>query len=135
MYNLTSLLLFIISVLAATIYGLQNLEVALPLWISCYVNDFLCLPIVIGYEQLLFRWVTGSKEYKFSIGFILAMAAYYSFYFEFYLPEHNERYTSDLIDVMLYFLGAICFYILNRLPATSQYKIHIGFKYKKQVNS
>lgn len=121
MYNLSNILLFVMSFLAAAIYLLQHLGIGLPLWINCYTNDFLCLPIVLGYEQLFFRWLTGKRNYTFSLPLILSMAAYYSLYFEYYLPQINERYTADFIDVILYFSGALCFYLLNLAFFQSQY--------------
>lgn len=116
MYNLPNILFLVLCGLAGLVYILQFLGILLPLWINNYMNDFLCLPILLGLEQLFFRWFTGKSDYKFSLFFSLAMAAYYSFYFEYYQPEHNDRYTADLIDVLLYFLGAVSFYLFNCIP-------------------
>lgn len=63
------------------------------------------------------------RAYKFSLLFILALAVYYSFYFECYLPKHKKRYTSDFMDVKCYFLGAVCFYILN-LPLRKKSQLY-----------
>lgn len=95
-YNSTAILLSLIPVLAGIIYWLQALGIILPWWMNSYANDFLCLLIVLGYEQLLFRRLTGKRKYKFSLLFIVYMALYYSFYFEYYLPKYNKKYTSDL---------------------------------------
>ncbi|WP_310283824.1 hypothetical protein [Flavobacterium piscis] len=89
------------------------MQIDIPFWINNYVNDFLCLPVVLGYITLLFRWLKKDKTYKISLWAVLCLASYYSFYFEYYLPAYNTRYSADIIDVFLYFSGGLFFYLLN----------------------
>jgi hypothetical protein len=113
-------LTFLFSLLALMIYLMQRTNVHLPFWIDFYVNDFLCMPIVLGYITLLFRWLKNDDSFIFSPGFILLMACYYSFYFEYYLPKNNSRYTADLIDVFLYLLGGALFYWISLKSKSSK---------------
>jgi ABC-type branched-subunit amino acid transport system permease subunit len=117
-------ILFVISLLALIIYLLQRMQIQMPSWVDNYVNDFLCLPIVLGFITLLFRWLKKDKTYRVSIWAILFLAGYYSFYFEYYLPLKTTRYSADYIDVILYFTGSIIFYLLNnksRFPVKRLY--------------
>jgi len=110
---MSKLLLFLISLVAAVIYTLQRLHVGMPGWINNYVNDFLCIPLLLEYMSIVIKKLKNDPNYKFPLAFIFVLASYYSFYFEYYLPAHNPRYTSDIIDVILYFLGGLLYYATN----------------------
>ena len=104
------LVYLLICVVALTIYVMQKLNTALPSLIDNYINDFLCLPIVLGGISFVIQRLKKDNKYRFPFAFIIFMAAYYSFFFEYYLPKHNPRYTGDWIDVLLYFSGALAFF-------------------------
>lgn len=110
---MSKFILIVMSIAAGIIYTLQRMHVHIPGWINNYVNDFLCLPILLGFLTFLFRRLKKDENFRFSILFILCITCYYSFYFEYYLPQNSIRYTSDIIDVILYFSGGILFYFLN----------------------
>lgn len=101
-------------VVALVIYTLQRLNITLPSLIDHYVNDFLCLPIVLGLISFVIRWLKKDAKYRFPFAFNIFMASYYSFYFEYYLPKHNLRYTTDWIDVLLYFSGALTYFFYEK---------------------
>ena len=103
--------IFILLFIAAmTIFVMQKLETYLPEIINNYANDLLCLPLVLGSILYIIRRLKNDSNFQLPLVFILLMATYYSVYFEYYLPSYNSRYTSDWIDVGLYFLGAFAFY-------------------------
>ena len=99
---------------ALGIYTCQRLEVPLPNWINNYVNDLLCLPLVLGCLTQLVRWLKKDADFHFPFVFHLALATYYSWFFEVWLPEISARYTADWFDVLLYFFGAVCYYGISR---------------------
>lgn len=99
---------------ALAIYTMQRLNMELPSLINNYVNDFLCLPILFGSISFVFRWLKKDNSFKFSLISILLMASYYSFYFEYYLPQFNSRYTADWIDIFLYFLSGLTFFFYEK---------------------
>ena len=99
--------------IALCIYSLQKLHFPLPGFINNYVNDFLCLPLVLGALTFIIRYLKKDKDFKFPLFFVLLLATYYSVYFEYYLPKVNRRYTADSIDVVLYFASAIAFFIIQ----------------------
>ena len=99
--------------IALLIYGSQRFELPLPAWINNYVNDFLCLPIVLGACQAAVRFLRNDRRLLLPLPLIFLMAFCYSVYFEFFLPDRNLRYTSDGMDVLLYFFGATLFYLIE----------------------
>lgn len=99
--------------IAATIYLFQQTGQVLPVWINNYVNDFLTLPLVLGICLFLARKIKRNHQLQLPLPLILVITLFYCFYFEWYLPKHNPRYTRDWIDCLLYFAGAMVFYFLH----------------------
>jgi hypothetical protein len=67
------------------------------------------MPVVLKICQYTIRQVRNDKDLKipFEIAFLLTIL--YGVYFELLLPVINTRYTADLIDVGLYFMGFLFF--------------------------
>ena len=86
----------------------------LPPFFSYYLNDLLCLPVVLGICLCIIRKFSKNKRLQISLFSALSLAAFYSVYFEIYLPQVTERYTADIVDVLLYFLGAIAFWLVQK---------------------
>lgn len=103
--------IFLISII---IFSMQKTGLYLPQILNNYANDLLCLPLVLGIITFIIRSLKKDEFFKLPLFFILTMALYYSLYFEYYLPQNNPRYTSDWIDVILYFIGAVAFYSYER---------------------
>ena len=100
--------------IALAIYTMQRLNLPLPSLINNYVNDFLCLPLLLGAMEFVIRRLKKDYSFQFSFWFVVFLAFYYAVYFEYYLPKVNSRYTSDWIDVVLYFSGGLIFYFSQR---------------------
>ncbi|WP_299521505.1 hypothetical protein [Winogradskyella sp.] len=112
-------LYFTISVVIGTaIYVAQKQHFELPRIINNYVNDFLIVPICLTISLALLRLTRNDKGYYLRIYPVLYLALFYAVLFEFVLPQYYERYTSDPIDIILYFLSAILFYTLQRKRRT-----------------
>jgi len=99
---------------ALSIYTMQRLNYPLPTLINNYVNDLLCLPLLLATMEFIIKRLKKDKYFKFPIGFVIFLASYYSIYFEYYLPTVNARYTADWIDVILYFVGGLTFYFSEK---------------------
>ncbi|MFA9189384.1 hypothetical protein [Flavobacterium magnesitis] len=126
--SLKRLIYFVMSVIALSIYVMQKQNIALPPLINNYVNDLLCLPLVLGAITFMIRCLKKDNSFMLPMRIILCMAAFYSFYFEYYLPELNPRYTADWIDVLLYFTGALAFYFVenpNEISKLFKRKTHL----------
>lgn len=102
LYNVYFVLLIL---LGGLVYLFQQLGVALPFLIRNYLNDFLILPIVL-WVVLAFLQEFKGKQALVSWPIAMLLVAYYSVFFEWYLPRFHSRYTADFFDVVCYFLGA-----------------------------
>lgn len=96
------------------VYFLQFIHFPLPALINNYLNDFLCMPIILTLCLGFVRIIKKNKDIRLSGFVIISLTIYYSVYFEYYLPKVNSRYTADPIDVLLYFAGALVFYLLQK---------------------
>ena len=103
-------------ILGTLIYTLQHFNVQLPKIIHNYLNDFLIIPIVLFICSIVLRWTRNDKDFTLSLAIIIYMCFMYSILFEFIFPKYLTRYTSDFVDVLLYFLSGIIFYILQNKP-------------------
>ena len=110
--KLLYLMLFLI---ALAIYIMQRLQMPLPTMINNYVNDLLFLPLTLGAITCIIRWLKKDDFFELSFVFVLLLSGFYSFYFEYYLPQINSRYTSDWIDVILYFSGALAYFFIGKM--------------------
>ncbi|OCB75447.1 hypothetical protein LPBF_08285 [Flavobacterium crassostreae] len=99
--------------LASVVYILQKLGIPLPGLIANYWNDLLCIPLVLGAITYIIRHLKKDPYFQLPTGFVLLLATYYSFYFEYYLPQINPRYTADWVDVLLYFIGGMLFLVFE----------------------
>ncbi|CAM1372538.1 SelT/SelW/SelH family protein [Tenacibaculum xiamenense] len=96
------------------VYCLQQMNVKLPSFVQYYLNDFLIIPIVLTICLYVVRKLKGDKTYKISIYYIVYICCGYAIFFEYYLPEILDRYTSDVIDIILYFAGGGVFYFFQK---------------------
>lgn len=102
-------------VVSSTIYLAQKQQIKIPSLVNNYVNDFLIVPIVLILSLWLVRKVRESKHYQFPLWIVLYVALSYSIIFEYILPQFYDRYTADVVDVILYFTSGFLFYILQKL--------------------
>jgi hypothetical protein len=101
---------------------MQRYHLPLPAFINNYINDFLYLPLVLGAIEFLIRRLKKDSSFKLPIVFVIFLACYYSFYFEYYLPQFNSRYTADWIDVIFYFSGALAYFFAESLKTEDFWK-------------
>jgi len=114
MKTLTKPYFIIFSGIFLIVYFLQCIHFPLPSLINNYLNDFLCMPIVLTLCLAFVRFIKKNPGIQLSVFVIFSVTIYYSVYFEYYLPKVNARYTADPIDVLLYFAGAFIFYLLQK---------------------
>ncbi|SHF91261.1 hypothetical protein SAMN05444396_102408 [Flavobacterium segetis] len=107
-------LYFTLFILVLTIYVMQRLKIPLPALVNNYTNDLLYLPLVLGAIEFIIRRLKKDASFTLPLGFVIFLSCSYSFYFEYYLPKINLRYTGDWIDVILYFVGGIAFFFVGR---------------------
>jgi hypothetical protein len=106
---------FLLSMLLGScIYACEKLEIVLPKFIRFYVNDFLIIPIVLYISLFVVQKLKGNDKFQLSFFNIIYLCTLYSVIFEYWLPKFHPRYTTDFIDVVLYFLSGIIFYFLQK---------------------
>ena len=113
------------SFVAIVIFTMQKSGIYLPEILNNYANDLLCLPLVLGFILFMIKRLKKDKNFELPLIFVLILAVYYSVYFEYYLSKVNPRYTSDWIDVLLYFVGAIGFYSYQKMTAFRRMKYQL----------
>lgn len=111
----SKLLYLMLFLIALSIYLMQRLKVPLPKLINNYANDLLCLPLALGVITYIIRWLKKDVFFELSFVFVILLSGFYSFYFEYYLPQFDSRYTGDWIDVILYFSGAFAYFFCGKM--------------------
>jgi hypothetical protein len=107
--------LFIGFVLVASFVFVANLfQIQLPNWLYFYLNDFLCMPIVLSLCLIILRILKKTESLYVPLLVVLGLSTYFSLHFEWLMPQLSTRYTSDIIDVVLYFSGALLFYSFQK---------------------
>lgn len=94
------------------VYVSQKMGVVLPFFVRNYFNDLLILPIVLWVVLAFLREIKG-KDSSISRVVAIALATYYSLFFEWYLPQFHPRYTGDIYDVLCYFFGTFAFLLFQ----------------------
>jgi hypothetical protein len=84
----------------------KGLGVSIPV-VHGYLDDLLCFPIGLTLGLAAYRIVW--PNYRLTLWHIWPVVFIYSVYFEWYLPQTSTNYTSDLLDVLMYVLGALIF--------------------------
>jgi hypothetical protein len=106
---------FIGSVLVASfIFVAKQLQIQLPYWLYFYLNDFLCMPIVLSICLLILRIFKKTESLYVPFFVVLGLSTYFSWHFEWLMPQLSTRYTGDFTDIVLYFFGAMLFYIFQK---------------------
>ena len=92
-------------------------------FIHAYLDDLLCMPVVLKITLALPHRLINTKPYRLSGKQIIFAVAYFSIVFEVVLPKLNEKHTADVLDVFAYALGAILFYLyMNNVQGSDKLK-------------
>lgn len=91
------------------------LNVPVPQWMTSYLNDLLCMPIVFTICLKAVHQIKNDTSSRLNLPLILSLTTFYALYFEVLLPKISQRYTGDLLDVVIYFFGAALFYFIQQI--------------------
>ena len=105
---------WVFTIIALSVHSLQKFSIPIPYLFQNYLNDLLCIPIVLKVCQYIIRYIKSDITIRLNFLQILTVCLGYAFYFEWYLPLHNPRYTADGVDILIYFIGGIFFYFIER---------------------
>jgi hypothetical protein len=100
---------------SSAIYLLQQTEYHVPRIINNYYNDLTALPLVLSICLWAVRKIKANPKLQLTFFQCTAMALLFGWFFEIYLPERNLRYTADIVDGILYMIGAFLFYGWQRM--------------------
>lgn len=91
--------------------------------LHAYLDDLLCMPIVLGFGMQIIQWIHPIKDlYFLDKKAIVIAVVFYSLLFEAILPFVNSSvYTADWIDVIMYSLGGLMFYQLVSKNVKAEY--------------
>lgn len=113
------LLLFIISMV---VYMFQKLNIALPKLINNYLNDGIAMLFVLKIVDVVVYNIY-QKQLARNIKYVIGIVLYFSFIFEYLYPMFHSRYTADWWDVLVYFIGAIVFLIIENYDYKKMFKM------------
>ena len=86
-------------------------HVQVPEVLSAYLDDFLCLPILLSLILLVQRrLIVQDEAFKLPVGHIIVSILYISLLFELVLPGFSVKFIGDPFDVLAYSAGAALFY-------------------------
>lgn len=93
-------------------YILQHAGLKIP-FADAYLDDLLCMPVVLSISHAAMRFLYSKMS--LTTAQILFTVIYCSILFEVLLPMMSHTYTGDVVDVVLYALGAWFFArVMNR---------------------
>ncbi|MDX5348585.1 MAG: hypothetical protein LPJ89_02455 [Hymenobacteraceae bacterium] len=97
-------------VLYAGYYVCSRLGLQHPV-LTNYLNDVLCMPLVLSAALLYQRIITyRNAAYVFTGYHVIVAVVYYAVAFELVLPQFMPRYTADFYDVVAYAAGGWLYY-------------------------
>lgn len=88
-----------------------------PDFVRFHLTDLLFIPAMALFALIFIRIIKRNDKLKISPFLLFFQTGLIALYFEFYLPFYSPRateYTSDMIDILMYFLGAILFLLLQK---------------------
>lgn len=100
--------------LAGFVYIANLYQLPLSNWVTFYVNDFLCMPIILSICLFGVRQIKGNSKLYIPGIAIVSLCIYFAVFFEWIMPRINPRYTADWIDIMLYGIGGLLFFIFQK---------------------
>lgn len=86
-----------------------------------YLDDVLCMPVVLTFALTAERLYFRNPAFVFAPAYSVVAVVSFSICFELVLPSFSAAYTSDILDVLFYSLGAILFcFTINRPLANAR---------------
>ena len=104
------------SLIWLTIYSSNLLSYQFYWLIQFYLLDLIAVPILAQIGLWWMRLIKGKCNELLSVWHIAFIVLSLSFVFEIYMPKHQTRYTADVWDIMMYFLGGLFFYFVMNKP-------------------
>jgi hypothetical protein len=82
---------------------------------ASYLDDLLFFPIALSLIKFIQEIITKDKKYVVPFSHLFIGLVIISVLFEFLLPLIGKQFTSDLIDIIFYIIGASIFYLTQTI--------------------
>ncbi|SMC97218.1 hypothetical protein [Pedobacter africanus] len=92
------------------IYLVKMTGFIFPPLVQYYVSDLLAVPVVAGLSIQFMRWLLQDSSLVLRAWQVIFITTLFSFLFEILLPLLMERYTGDVVDVLMYCTGSSFFW-------------------------
>ncbi|WP_266205043.1 hypothetical protein [Pontibacter kalidii] len=113
-WNTLSPLFWVLAAVYLGHWGWRWLALPRNWLVQHYLDDLLCLPLVLTTTLFVLRFFYG-PQVRLSWYHVVFTVLYFSLAFEVFFPKFMPRYTGDWIDAVLYAVGGLIFYrFLNK---------------------
>lgn len=86
-----------------------------PGWARCYLDDALCLPLVLTGVLAVHRLVSRDRRWRLPLSHGLVALVLFGIYFEVLLPRLTAAAVADPLDLVMYTAGLAVFHLsINR---------------------
>jgi len=88
----------------------------IPTFVRYYLTDLLFLPVLCLAALVVIRYLKRDAHLQIPVPYVFLQATLISLYFEWYLPVYpigQNHYTGDILDVGMYFSGALAYCIIQ----------------------
>ena len=83
--------------------------------IQFYLLDLIAVPILAQLGLWCMRLIKGKSNELLSVWHVGFIVVSLSVVFEIYMPKHQTRYSADVWDIVMYFIGGLFFYfVMNK---------------------
>lgn len=79
-----------------------------------YLTDLLFVPAMCLFGLIILRRLKNDRFLRIPWYNVWLQVLAVSVYFEWYLPSQNSQYTSDPLDVAMYFIGGLLFILVQK---------------------
>jgi len=79
-----------------------------------YFTDLLFVPAMCTFALIGVRFLKRDHSIRITWRQVFLQVLVVSFYFEWYLPAEDSKYTSDPWDVVMYIIGGFVFLFVQR---------------------
>jgi hypothetical protein len=93
---------------------LKSTDLILPIFIKNHLTDLLCMPIILTICLVGVRLIRRLPNYVLNPFMIFSMTVFYAVIFEYLAPKSNPNQTGDWIDVGMYVLGGLGYWVIQR---------------------
>jgi len=108
-------LFMVLAMLYSVLFFIKHSNIAAPVIIRNYLADLLCMPFTLSLFVMLMRWLKRQLTFQLSAAMIVFSVTYIAFMFEYFLPKYYSGLTADSVDIGMYALGGMFYFLFQKL--------------------